>query len=208
MIITHHGLEFFRIQFGDIVIATNPPSKGSSVKGPRFGADIVLVSLKHSDFDGSAEMSFGNRTPFVIDGPGEYEIKDVVVRGFTSQTKYDGESRMNTIYTLNLEGMQLAFLGAMGGSEIPNEAKEAFDKVDILFLPIGGGLLSAKDAYKLVLSIEPAIVIPMHYDNDKAALGAFLKEAGEEGEAPVEKLTLKKKDLEGKDADIVVLKAV
>ena len=67
-------------------------------------------------------------------------------------------------------------------------------------------VLSAPDAYKLAVSIEPHIIIPMHYGDDaagKAALKVFLKE-GEGGEE-MEKLTLKKKDLEGKEGDIIVL---
>ena len=208
MIISYHGLEFFRIQFGDIIVATNPPGKRSSFKGPRFGADVVLVSMQHEDFNGAADLFYGNRSPFVIAGPGEYEIKDVVVRGFAALSSYGGEERINTIYTLNLEGMRVAFLGALSKSEIPADAKEAFDTIDLLFVPIGGnGVLAGKDAYKLALSIEPKIIIPMHFGGtaDKA-LSSFLKEAGASGEF-LDKLTLKRKDLEGKDADVMVLKA-
>ncbi len=211
MIITYHGLQFFRIQFGDIIIATNPPGKDSTFKGPRFGADIVLNSINQKDFDGADTLTHGNRSPFVVSGPGEYEVKDVVIRGFPSVSNYGGEERINTIYALSLEGMQIAFLGAQSKAEIPSDAQEAFDSIDILFVPIGGdGVLSAKDAYKLALSIEPKIVVPMHYGGvgEKTALQTFLKEAGESSIDPVDKLTLKKKDLEGKDTDIVVLKAV
>jgi L-ascorbate metabolism protein UlaG (beta-lactamase superfamily) len=211
MIITNHGLQFFRIQFGDIIIATNPPDKNSAFKGPRFGADIVLTSMNQRDFDGAESLSLGNRSPFTVRGPGEYEVKDVVIRGFPSMSQYEGEERINTIYALSLEGMQIAFLGALGKPEIPSDAKEAFDAIDILFIPIGGdGVLGAKEAYKLALSIEPKIVVPMHYGGagEKGALQTFLKEAGESDVETLDKLTLKKKDLEGKDVDIVVLKAV
>ena len=81
------------------------------------------------------------------------------------------------------------------------------EAVDVLFVPIGGqGALNASQAYKLAVSIGPKIIIPVHYGNigDADALKAFLKEAGENPK-PEAKLTLKKKDLEGKDADVVVL---
>jgi superfamily II helicase len=42
---------------------------------------------------------------------------------------------------------------------------------------------------------------------DKNALKTFLKEEGSEDVKPVEKLTLKKKDLEGKEGEVVVLEA-
>ncbi len=79
--------------------------------------------------------------------------------------------------------------------------------MDILFVPIGGdGVLDAATAYKLAISIEPKLIIPIHYGDvgSKDALKIFLKEAGE-NPTPVPKLTLKKKDLEGKEAEIVVL---
>jgi len=51
----------------------------------------------------------------------------------------------------------------------------------------------------------------MHYTSaagvmgEKDALKKFLKEEGAEGQGPVDKLTLKKKDLEGKEGEVVVL---
>ena len=95
-----------------------------------------------------------------------------------------------------------------GGRKERLETKEAIDGVDILFVPIGGeGVLSSTDAYKLAVNLEPKIIIPMHYGDigDKNALKTFFKEGGEETVAPIDKLTVKKKDLEGKEGDIVVL---
>ena len=45
----------------------------------------------------------------------------------------------------------------------------------------------------------------MDYDN--GSLKAFLKEVGEEKAEVVDKLTLKRKDLEGKEGEVVVLKS-
>ena len=48
----------------------------------------------------------------------------------------------------------------------------------------------------------------MHYGQigNKDALKLFLKEAGEDVK-PIEKLTVKKKDLEGKEGEIIVLES-
>ena len=46
----------------------------------------------------------------------------------------------------------------------------------------------------------------MHYGKEESKeLAQFLKESGEESVNPVEKLTLKKKDIEGKKGEVVVL---
>lgn len=210
MIITYLGGEFVKVQFGDITLAFNPPSKDSKLKASRFGADVALVSLNHPDFNGVESVTHGERKPFVIQGPGEYEIKDVAVQGFPTESVLDGEKRINTVYMVTLEGMKLCFLGALASAELPADLKEELDEIDILFVPIGGeGVLTPAAAEKLAVALEPHLVIPIHFEGlgDKSALKQFLKEAGEEKSAPQDKLTLKKKDLEGKEGEVVVLKA-
>ncbi len=208
MIITYLGGEFVKVQFGDITLAFNPPSKDSKLKVSRFGADVALVSLNHPDTNGVDSVTHGERKPFVISGPGEYEVKDVAVRGFQTESLYDKEKRINTVYTVSLEGMKLCFLGALSSSELPAELKEELDGIDVLFVPIGGeGVLAPSAANKLAVTLEPHLVIPIHFEGIGApnSLKQFLKEAGEEKTTPVERLTLKKKDLEGKEGEVVVL---
>jgi len=207
MVITYLGGEFIKIQFGDIVLAFNPISKDSSLKTSKFGADIVLFSINHPDMNGVDQVSFGDKKAFVVNGPGEYEVKGVFVKGHASESGYGGEKWINTIYTVELEGMNICYLGAINQVELPQEADEAIDDVDILFLPIGGdGVLNAEKAYKLAVSIGPKIIIPIHYGDigSKDALKVFLKEAGESPK-PEPKLTLRKKDLEGMDANVILL---
>jgi len=209
MIISYQGAESFKIQFGDTLVAYNPISKDSAFKSVKFGADIVLISINHKDMNGAENTSRGDREPFVITGPGEYEIGGIFIRGFLSKSKYGGEEKINTIYLMNLEGMNLCFLGALGDlKSLTDETMEALDDVDILFVPIGGGgVLDPAEAYKIAVKLEPKIIIPMHYGDEinKNALKTFLKEGGEDNGKPIDKLTIKKKDLEGKEGDIVVL---
>ncbi len=210
MIITYLGVEFFKIQQGDITIALNPISKDSKFKTSHFGADVALSSLNHPDMNGTEQMIHGDKVPLTITGPGEYETKGIFIKGFPSSSKYGGKEGINTIYLIALENINLCFLGALDTVELPKEVSEALDDIDVLFLPIGGeGVLDAAGASKLSVKLEPKIIIPMHFgDIGKAgALKAFLKEAGVENGKAEEKLTLKKKDLEGKEEDVVVLAA-
>ncbi len=203
MVITYLGGECFKITQGDLTLAFNPPSKDSKMKAARFGSDVVLISQNHEDFNGVENTTYGDREPFVISGPGEYEVRGMAVRGFGAESQYGG-THLNTIYSILLEGTNLCFLGAHGSTNLPAAAKQELDDIDILFVPIGGeGVLDHAESYKLAVGLEPKAIIPMHYD--QASLKAFLKEAGVEGIKPVEKLTVKKKDLEGKEAEIVVL---
>lgn len=203
MIITYFGAEFFKVQFGDMTLAFNPISKDSTLKPARFGADIVFVSANHPDFNGNDQVAHGDKKPFIVNGPGEYEVKGVFIKGLPSESQYGGTPLINTIYTVSLENMNICFLGAINTPELKNETIEELDEIDILFVPIGGeGVLDPTKAYKLAVSLEPKIIIPMHYTD--ATLKIFLKEAGENPK-PEAKLTLKKKDLDGKEGDVVVL---
>ncbi len=205
MIITYLGVEFFKVQFGDTTLAFNPISKDSKAKNTRFSSDIALVSLNDKDMNGAENLSYNGKDPFVISGPGEYEVKDVFIKGFASKSNYGGE-KINTIYSVTLENMNICFLGALSDINLSSEVKEALGDVDILFLPIGGGdILNATQAEKLSVEIEPKIIIPMHYDD--ASLKKYLKESGEEKVEAIEKLTLKRKDLDGKEGEVVILKS-
>lgn len=204
MVISYLGGECFKVSQGDLTIAFNPPAKDSKLKASKFGADIALVSFDHEDFNGVENAAFGDREPFAIRGPGEYEVRGVAVRGFGTDAEYGKKKGINTIYTVLLEGVNLCFLGAISSPELPQAAKQELDDIDVLFLPIGeNGTMDYAAAYKLAVQLEPNIVIPMHYND--ATLKSFLKESGAEGVKAEDKLTLKKKDLDGKEGQVVVL---
>jgi hypothetical protein len=207
MIISFHGAEHVKITHGDNTLAFNPISKQSKLKGANFGADIVFVSLNHQDMNGVEQAGRGEKQPFAIVGPGEYEVKDIFARGFKTLSHYGGGEKINTVYLVTLENMNICYLGALDESKLPSALTEAIDEIDILFVPIGGeGVLTPAKAHELAVGLEAKIVIPIHYGDvgEKDALKKFLKEEGSSAK-PVDKLTIKKKDLEGKEGEIVVL---
>lgn len=206
MVITYHNASFFKVSFGDTTLAFNPISKDSKLKQSRFGADIALVSTNHPDCNGIENVTHGDKEPFVVDGAGGYEVKKVTILGFGSETQYGGKKGINTIYLITLEGMKVCFLGTLSDGRLPQEALEVIDSVDILFVPIGGeGTIDSSTAHELSVKIGAHFVIPMLYD--EKALKSFLKEDGSEGVKAIDKLTVKQKDLEGKENEIVVLKS-
>ena len=209
MIITYHGGECVRASAGDTTLVFGPISKQSKqFKPTNFGADIALISLNHPDMNGSEEAGRGDRKPFVISGPGEYEIKGIIAAGFPSTSSYDPRSaekgeRINTLYAVEFDGLSVLYLGALSEADMPQDVLE-MDAPDILIVPVGGnGVLSPSDAQKLAVKLEAKIVIPLHYD--EKSLKVFLKEAGAEDVKPVDKLTVKPKDVVGKENEVVVL---
>ncbi len=207
MIITYFGKQFFKIQQGEMVVAFNPVSKTSKTGiVAKFGADLAFVTTNHPDYNGVDQLSHGERVPFLISGPGDYEVKEIFVKGSISNGEFSGKKYINSIYSLAVDGINIVFLGALSDLELSKETREAVGEPDILFVPIGGGgLLDAKSGAKLASMLEPKLVIPMDYDN--TSLKVFLKEMGDEKAEVVDKLTLKRKDLDGKEGEVVVLKA-
>lgn len=211
MVITYQGGEFIKIQLGDTILAFNPISKDSKLKPARFGADIAFVTANHPDLNGIEQLTYGEKVPFIVRGPGEYEVGGVFIQGFLEGSEFGGKPILNTIYKVTLEGMNICYLGALNNVELKRETVESLGDIDILFVPIGGdGVLDPAKAYKLAVSLEAKLIIPIHFGDiggSKDALKVFLKEAGE-SVSPVDKLTLKKKDLEGKEGDVVVLETI
>ncbi len=207
MIITYFGKQFFKIEQGKLTIAINPVSKNSkSGVSARFGADIAFVTTNHPDYNGVEQLTYGERVPFVISGPGDYEVKEIFVKGILSEANISNKKYINTIYSFSVDGITVAFLGALGEEDLSKEVREAINEPDILFVPAytkGEGVLPLKASASLVASLEPKMIIPMDYD--EVSLKGFLKELGEEKAEVMEKLTLKRKDLEGKEGVVVVL---
>ncbi|TSC69280.1 MAG: hypothetical protein G01um101466_122 [Parcubacteria group bacterium Gr01-1014_66] len=200
MIIQWYGQACIRIQSGDLVIACDPFGKEIGLTAPRFRADLIMVTHSHYDHAHPEQLA---GTPFLITTPGEYEIKEVSIRGIPSyhDTNQGKERGLNTIYAWETEDIRLAHLGDFGEAEMREDTLEHLGTIDILFVPVGGVYtIDGKTAGAVVRQIEPAIAIPIHYripgltiKLDDAA--SFLKEMGAAGVAPEEKLVIRKKDL-------------
>lgn len=220
MQIIWHGQSCFQIiarreKNNQVLIVSDPFSEEIGLRVPRLEADIVLITHHHHDHNNIKAVS---GSPFLIEGPGEYEIKEVFVQGIPAwHDNVSGKERdQNTIYTIEVEGMRLCHLGDLGQKELTADQLEKIGEIDILMIPVGGiYTISAKEAPKIMAQIEPKIIIPMHYQIPKLNLPAggkldgldkFLKTMGIKSIEPLPKLSIKKKDLSEEEAKIIVLK--
>jgi len=207
MIITYVGGNCFKLSSGDTTIALNPPSATSKHKVSKFGADVVLLPASHPDWDGEETASHGTKEPFVIRGPGAYEVGDVVVTGYSSQGALHKETSEygNTVYVIEFDGMTVLALGALASGKLPAEIRGDLDEIDIVFVPVGGSTLEPEAAHDLVVSLEPKLIIPYATDVD-SDLKSFIKTAGAQGVKPVEKLTLRAKEVALMSGEVALLK--
>jgi L-ascorbate metabolism protein UlaG (beta-lactamase superfamily) len=203
MIITYHDGACIKVSAGDTSIVFGPVSKESKkFKPTNFGTDVAFVSVNNPDMNGIEESSRGDKKAFAITGPGEYEVAGITAAGFASRSEYGGEERINTIYSVHMDGLSVLYVGALIG-EVPSEVLE-MDSPDVLIVPISGeGTLSASEAQKLGVKLECKIIIPVLAS--EASSKQLVKEAGTENVTPVDKLTIKPKDVVGKQNEVVIL---
>jgi L-ascorbate metabolism protein UlaG (beta-lactamase superfamily) len=187
MVITYHGKGCFRIQSGSLTLLVDP-------QNARMKPDIFLRTLSPWPLKDEDEFSKG------IIGAGEYDEKGVRVRGF--QVKEESTKKfLKTMYVVEMEEMRLAFLGHLSTILKPDVFDE-FGEIDILFIPAAGKpFLEPEDAAKIVKFLEPKIVIPSFVVSPKE----FTKELGQSAD-PIEKLVVKKKDIDIQGPKVVVLK--
>lgn len=207
MTLTWFGLSSFKIVGKDTTIITDPFGSSTGLSAVRGGADVVVLSNPKLDWCNNFSSITGS--PFLVTGPGEYDIKGTFIIGTPAENKALGTT---TIYCIELEGIRIAFLGPINQSQLTDEQKETLEGSDIVLVPVGGkDILDFETAAKIATKLEPFIVVPHSYkipnltlDLDK--LDKFLKEMGGK-HTEEEKLTLKKKDLVGEQTSTVVLSA-
>ena len=214
MEITYLGHSSFKLRGKTVTVVTDPfDTIAVGIKFPKHtSADIVTVSHDHNDHNATNTVE---GSPFVVSGPGEYEVKGVGIVGIgVFHDDANGAKRgKNTIYRIELDGVSIVHLGDLGHT-LTSDQVDGLDGVDILLIPVGGVYtIDAKIAREVVTAIEPSVVIPMHYhsfDLDQKAFGSlaavsvFLKEIGKENIPLVPKFSVTKDTLP-EELQVVVL---
>lgn len=183
MDITWHGHACFSVKGKHATVVTDPFG-GVGLKEPKPAADVVLQSHGHDDHN---NLKIVKGDPYVIDLPGEYESRGVMVEGVpTYHDTTEGADRgRNIVFAFSLDGMHVVHCGDLGHI-LSDEAVEQIGDVDILMIPVGGHYtIDAKGAVEVVKQLQPRVTIPMHYDvpglklpKKLATVDDFLKEAG------------------------------
>ncbi|MGA2417905.1 MAG: MBL fold metallo-hydrolase [Candidatus Staskawiczbacteria bacterium] len=193
----------------DIVI--DPYDEKIGLKLPNLSADIVLVTHDHYDHNNVKGVK---GTPFLVSGPGEYEVKGVFIQGIPSfhDDKEGKERGQNTIYVIEAEEMRFCHLGDLGQKQLTDEQLEKIDGVDVLMIPVGGTYtIDSSEAQKIISQIEPKIIIPMHFGLPKSKIkldevSKFLKTMGKNSITPQDKFVVKPSTLPKEGAmEIIVL---
>ncbi|EKE20416.1 MAG: Zn-dependent hydrolase of the beta-lactamase fold-like protein [uncultured bacterium] len=217
MNIQYYGHSCFKIttksegKSADGVVAfIDPFDKKIGLKPPQGKADVVFVSHKQHDDHNNVDAL--KDSPVVIDAPGEYSVKGINVAGIDSfhDDKEGAQRGRNTIFVLDTEDIRVCHLGDLG-TDLSVKQLEKIGNVDVLMIPVGGNYtIDFKEATKIAKKLSPAIIIPMHYkmkgtNADISDEKDFCNEVGNCPKEKVNKINLKKKDLEGKNMEILLM---
>lgn len=124
---------------------------------------------------------------FVIEGPGEYEISEISVKGIAAKAHMDeDDAKTATIYRIAVGQSMICVLGH-ADPNLTDAQLEQIGMIDILVVPVGnsGYTMDAVSAEKVIKKIDPKIVIPTHYEDKgvkyevpQASLEEFTKHMG------------------------------
>jgi L-ascorbate metabolism protein UlaG (beta-lactamase superfamily) len=175
------GHSCFRLRGREATIITDPFARTSGYSLGRVTADVVTVSNGHPHHNAADEIG-GN--PFVVDGPGEYEVRGIFITGLrTGNQKSRASDPRNTAYILKVDDVTVCHLGDLT-SVLTTEQIEQMKDVDVLLVPVGGHCtVGAPEAVEIISQVEPKLVIPMHYATeastvDLEGVDRFLREMG------------------------------
>jgi L-ascorbate metabolism protein UlaG (beta-lactamase superfamily) len=194
MELTWYGRTCVRLRGKDAVVVADPFQSVVGPTGRGITADIVTFSHpddhplprgkgKHSR-DGRTLLPSSLDAAFVLDGPGEYEVKEVLLTGVrTYRDDARGEEGGKQVaFAAEVDGVHTIHLGDIGHL-LSEEKLGDIGTIDIVCVPLGGSLSPSKAA-ALVAQLDPRIVVPMPICDDEAdcadALKTFFHEMGAE----------------------------
>ena len=184
MVISLLGPSGIKCQVADFSLVIDPPAK-------KRGNLTLLTQI---------DFTKGNIIPEenVINGPGEYEIEGVKVRG-VNLPKEGAKNEGKTAYSIFLDGIRLGVLCALT-NKVDDTEIDVLGEVDILFIDTEGSTLGIKEISSLVKKIDPSIVIPI---SEKGAT-RLLEELGQKVSAQ-ERFAIKAKDFNKETSGIQVV---
>jgi L-ascorbate metabolism protein UlaG (beta-lactamase superfamily) len=192
MEITWYGQTCIRLKGREAVVVADAYQSIVGPTGRGITADIATYS--HPDDaplakgkgrrsrDGKTILPASLESVFTVDGPGEYEVKNVLLTGVrTYRDDAKGESKgRGTAFVVELDGLHTIHLGDVGHLLTQDELGD-IGSVDIACVPVGGSLNATKTA-ELIAQLDPKLVIAMPIcpeESDCAeALAKFFHEMG------------------------------
>jgi L-ascorbate metabolism protein UlaG (beta-lactamase superfamily) len=181
------GQSAFLVQAEERSVAIDPFAEmsGLTSRGLQFDyppiegveAELLLVTHEHGDHNGV--QAIGGDPAILRSTAGRLPspVGEVVAIASEHDEQAGTARGPNTIFVFELGGQRVCHFGDFGQRELREEQRAAIGPVDLLMLPVGGGLtIGAGKAHEIVAALRPRWVVPMHYRTERVN---FLEPADE-----------------------------
>ena len=212
MKISWAGYACFKIEGQNATVVIDPFAAKGPKKMPKMKADLVLSSSDDPLHGNVSDVRAKENDLRIIDGPGEYETREVLVFGMPVVMEGKTAGEQNTIYRIEIEGVTIVHMGALSKA-LTNGQLAHLESTDILMIPVGGGpYISAEKASELITQISPRMVIPMCYKvgampEKLDTVDPFCKIIGTCPKETLDVFKISKKDLPSDDMKVVIMNA-
>ena len=207
MQISWHGQYTIKIISKETTLCIDPYTGNLGIAPFRAKADILSLSNPQDASMSNISSIQGN--PVTINTPGEYSIKEFALHSI-GWSDENGQER--SLQRWMVEDVVVLHVGSLNRDLNAQELQELERAdIDVFFVPVGGGTgLTLSQAMKMITTIEPKIVIPIHYSLSGLTekldpVELFAKEMGVSVSATEKKLILKKNKLPQEDMQTVIL---
>lgn len=207
MHISWHGSYTLKIQTGDTTVVTDPYSPAIGLRPFRSQGTIVALTNPQDPDMSHADAVQG--TPTLLTGPGEFAVQGVSLHAIPWQPETGSE---RVVQRWGIEGVYLLNLASLSRELTDHELQE-IERVDIdvVVIPVGGGsALTTKQAVKMIGTLEPRLVIPIHYalpglKEKLDSVNEFAEAFGIKPSQAEKKVIIKGKHLPQEDLQVVLL---
>lgn len=174
-----------------ILVVTDPydPEKTGFKPFPD-DAHIVIKSSSNDDFHDNDHLAPKREDAIVIDalevalagGKTEaFGVKFDTIEAMENDEHPSGHPDQNGMYKFTMDGISIGHMGDMG-NDFSDQQMAFFSGVDILLAHAGGfPVISIEELQRIINTVQPKLVIPMHYctpiykPQDNLSIEHFLK---------------------------------
>ena len=184
MKITFYAHASFRLEADGLVVVTDPYTPGPQNSGfdpIEEPADVVIMSSATDSFH--SDPSHVRGQPIVVNAldlpPEGTEVRGLKIRSFPAyesktfdyQSEFGRDPDANALYHFTLGGLRLLHMGDIGNPIAGEHLAALKGKVDILLALTGEhATIALDDLDDAIRTIEPRVVIPMHYYSPRGVL--------------------------------------
>lgn len=173
-----YGQSAFRLSDGSTTVFIDPFADLTPLleRGMRWDypaitgvhADLLLVTHEHLDHNGVGAVGGDPVTLRSTAGPLQSPVGEVLGIASEHDDAAGTKRGANTLFVFNLVGRRIAHLGDLGQRALREEQLSALGKVDLLFVPVGGGpTIGAEQASEIAAALSARVIVPMHYKTER-----------------------------------------